>query len=89
MSEARVATLTEERLFDDEQRLVRGPVRIVAIEAVFAHGRMLEEERTALFRMALDALVVDRIRGDEARRLGPVRVVAAGALHLLFPQRMV
>src|SRR5216684_308174 len=89
MSEARVAALTEERLFHDQQRLVRGTVGIVAVEAVFAHRRMLEEERAALFRMALDALVVDRIRGDEARRLGAVRVVAAGALHLLFAQRMV
>src|SRR6267142_3241672 len=89
MSEARVAALTEERLLHDEQRLVRGPVGIVAVEAVFARRRVFEEERPALFRMALDALVVRRIRGDEARRLGSVRVVAAGALHLLFAQRMV
>src|SRR6267142_2496085 len=89
MSEARVAALTEERLLHDEQRLVRGPVGIVAVEAVFARRRVFEEERPALFRMALDALVVRRIRGDEARRLSSVRVVAAGALHLLFAQRMV
>src|SRR6267142_7179832 len=89
MREARVAALTEERLFHDEQRLVRGTVGIVAVEAVFAHRRMFEEKRTALFRMTLDALVVNRIRGDETRRLGAVRVVAAGALHLLFTQRMV
>ena len=84
-----MAALTEQGLFHDEQRLVRGTVGIMAIEAAFAYGRMLKEERATLFRMALDALVVDRIRGDEARRLGPVRVVAAGALHLLFAQRMV
>ena len=89
MSEARVAALTEERLFHEEQRLVRGTVGIVAVEAVFAHGRMFEEERAALFRMALDTFVVDRIRSDEARRLRAVRVVAARALHLLFAERMV
>src|SRR5258705_11919375 len=89
MSEASVAALTEEGLLHDEQRLVRGPVGIVAVETVFGHGRMFEEERAAFFRMALDALVVNRIRGDEARRLGAVRVVAAGALHLLLAQRMV
>src|ERR1700730_13999210 len=89
MSEARVAALAEERLFHDEQRLGRGTVGIVAGEAGFAHRRMFEKERAALFRMALDALLVNRIRGDEARRLGAVRVVAAGALHLLFAQRMV
>src|SRR6266850_710737 len=89
MSEARVAALTEEGLFHDEQRLVRGTVGIMAVEAAFPHGRMLEKERAPLFRMALDALVVNRIRRDEARRLGAVRVVAAGALHLLFAQRMV
>src|SRR5882757_7142485 len=88
MSEARVAALTEQGLLHDEQRLVRGTVGVVAVEAVFAHGRMFEEERAALLRMALDALVVHRIRGDEARRLGSVRVVAAGALHLVFAQRM-
>jgi hypothetical protein len=59
MSEARVAALAEKRLFHGEHRLVRGAVRIVTVKAALAHGRMFEEERAALFRMALDALVVD------------------------------
>jgi len=58
MREARVTALTEEGFFYDEQRLVRRTVGIVAVEAVLAHGRVFEEERAALFRMALHALIV-------------------------------
>lgn len=50
-----------------ERGLVDRAVRIMAVHAVFAHGEMLEQERSALLGMALVASVIDRIRLQERR----------------------
>ena len=97
MKSARVAALTEERLLHDEQGFVRRTVRIVAVEAVFAHGRMFEEERAALFRMALEARLFVNERlvhhagtggHTPGRCEGAVRIMAIGAGHEPFVNAM-
>ena len=80
----RVAPLAKHRLLYDQQRLVRTAVRIVAIEAALTNRRMLPQKWTALFRVALIALVVDGVGGNQALRLGAVRVVAVRAKHFFF-----
>ena len=83
-----VAALAKHRLFHDQQRLVRGAVRIVAIEAAFPHRRMLVEEGSALFCMALVTLVIDGVGGDQPLGLSAMRIVAVGADHLSLTERM-
>jgi len=56
----------------------------MAIEAVLAHRRMLEQEGTALFRMTLIARFVDGIRFQQRAAQGAVRIVAIVAAHLTF-----
>ena len=62
VQEIRMTLLAEERNRRDQQRALVGAVRSMAIEAVLAHRRMLEQEGPALFRMALVAGFVARIR---------------------------
>ena len=76
-----VTPLAEHGFFHDQQGLVRRAMRIVAVEAAFTNRRMLIEERPTLFGVALIALVIDGVRGNQALGLGAVRVVAVGAKH--------
>src|ERR1700722_17411535 len=62
MQEIRMTLLAEERYRRDQQRALVGAMRSMAIEAVLAHRRMLEQEGAALFRMTLVAGFVDRVR---------------------------
>ena len=48
---------------------------------------MLEQERTALFRMALVARLVDRIGLEQRAGQGAMRIMAVVAAHLSFRQR--
>jgi hypothetical protein len=84
-----MAPLAEQRLLHYQHRLVRRSVRVMAVQAVLAHRRVLEKERTPLFRVALVALVIHRICRDQLDRLGSVRVMAGGANQLFFADRMV
>lgn len=62
-------------------------MRSMAIEAVLAHRRMLEQEGPALFRMTLVACFVDRIRFQQRAGQGTVWIVTIVAAHLTFRQR--
>ena len=46
-----VALLAKERACDLEQLVLIGPVRTVAVQAIFPDRSVLPEERTAFFRM--------------------------------------
>ena len=59
--EIRVTLLAEERDRRDQQRALIRAMRSMAIEAVLAHRRMLEQKGPALFRVTLVAGFVDRI----------------------------
>ncbi len=70
---------------DPQQASVNGAVRLMAVHAVFTHRRVLEQEGSALFRMALVAVLVDTARLQQFLRHRPVRIVAVRALYLAFP----
>ena len=54
-----VTPLTEQRLLYDQKRLVRGAVRVVAIEAILTDGGVLKQERPTLLGMTVVAFVID------------------------------
>ena len=81
--------LAEERYRRHQQRRLIRAVRRMTVQAVLAHWCVLEQERTALLRMALIAGLVYRVRFEQGRGERTVRIVATGALHLLLAQRMV
>ena len=64
-------------------------VRVVAADAAFAAGRVLEEERTALLGMAGMQLSLIQLPSEAAHVGRPVRVMAGAALHLAFRERHV
>src|ERR1700722_2672120 len=86
---AAVALVAQARPRHFQHRLVDRAVRVVAVEAVLAHRRVLEQERTALLGVALVAGVVDRGLAQQALGGAAVRVVAIGADDLAFAHRHV
>jgi hypothetical protein len=84
-----VAALAEHRLLHDQQRLMGGAVRVVAIETTLTDWRVLPQEGAALFAVTLVTLVIDRVRRNEPLSLCAMRIMAVRANHLLFPQGMV
>ena len=87
VQEIRMTLLTQERNRCDQQRALIRAVRRVAIEAVLANRRMLEQERTALLRMALVARLVHRVGLEQRIGQGAMRIVAIVAAHLPLGQR--
>ena len=77
-----MATLTELRPPQGEQRFIIGAMWRMTIHAVLAHGRMLPEKRTPLILVAGVALIVDGVGADQFLGLGTVRIVADGTLRL-------
>jgi len=64
-------------------------VRLMAIGAVFEHGRMFPQKRPASLGVARVAIFIDA-RLSELRRVGAaVGIVAVGTGHLAFPERHV
>ena len=55
----RMAFIAQARARDFQQKLIVRSVRLVAVQAILAHRRVLPQHRSALFRMALVASVVD------------------------------
>ena len=84
----RVTALAKHWFLHDEQRFMGTAVRIVAVETAFTDWRVLEEEGTALFAVALVALVVDRVCRNEPLSLRAVGIVAVRTNHSLFPKRV-
>ena len=74
---------------DPEHEVVDRAVRLVAVHAVLAHRRMLPQERAALLRMALVAIVVDGGLVQKSLAVGAMRIVAGRARHLAFANRHV
>jgi len=87
----RVAAETEVRIANGQQLGVDRPMRAVAAGAAFAKRGMFENERSRLFPMALGAGFVPSRHRKAAGRLHnvqAVRVVALGAIHFAFSDRM-
>ena len=84
-----VAALAEHRLLHDQQRLMGGAVRVVAVETTLTDGRVLPQEGAALFAVTLVTLVIDRVCRNEPLSLGAMRIMAVGALDQSFVHTMV
>src|SRR5215470_10313509 len=84
-----VALLAQPRPRDLQQEVVDRTVRIMAVQAVLAHRGMLPQERAALFRMALVAIVVNGGLVQKSFAVGAMGIVAARARHLAFANRHV
>src|SRR5450759_4027573 len=82
-----VAFGAQARSRDLEKVFVHRAMRIVAVQAVLAHRRVFEQERSALLGMALVAIVVDRIRPQQPFGEGSVRIMTIRAHHFAFTQR--
>src|SRR5437588_11954457 len=90
MSRAYMAALAEHRKLRDEHSIVVRTVRVVARITGLSYRGVVPQERTALFRMAADAHLVDPVadlQHSNVRR--SVRVVARRAIHLRLAQRHV
>jgi len=81
-----VALLAEPGHADFQQLRPGGPVRFMAIHAIFLHRRMFPQERPAPFRMALVAGLVDRALDQQLGIGRSVRIMAIGARDLSFPE---
>src|SRR6516162_2619315 len=84
-----VALLAQTRPRDLQQEVVDRAVRIVAVEAALAHRSMFPQERAALLRVALVAIVVNGGLVQKSLAVGPMRIVAGRARHLAFANRHV
>lgn len=62
-----------------QQVFVIGAVRRMADAAIFLHRGVFPQKRPALFRVAVIALLVDRIADQVARPVPAMRLVAIGA----------
>ena len=68
---------------------IRRAMGIVAVQTVLAHRRVLEQERSAFLRMALVAIVVDRVLAQQRFGEAAMRVMTVRAGDLAFAQRHV
>ena len=83
-----MALQAEERLVLNQHVIGDGTMGIVADGAVVLNGGMPEYERTLVAGVAVQTQVVGALIGVEAFAGGTVDVVAAGAVHLAFFNRM-
>jgi hypothetical protein len=79
-----VATLTEQRFFDDQQGFMRAAVRVMAVEATLANRRVFPKEGPTLLAMTFVTLVIHRVRCDQPLSLCAVGIVAVGADQFSF-----
>ena len=84
MLPARMTLLTQARPRDLQQEVVIGAVRVVTVQAALGHRRMLPQERSAFFCVALPANFVDGRRLQKVFRVAAMRIVAVGANDLPF-----
>jgi hypothetical protein len=84
MARRDMTALAEERQPRHEHMLVMRAMRIMAIQTIFAHRRMLIKERSALIRVTGVASLIGGISIEHLRRRGPVWIVTGGAVHLAF-----
>ena len=81
-----VALGAKPRPRDLQRVFIRGAVRLMAVQTVLAHRRVLEQERPALLRMALVAIVVDRILAQQRFSKLP-RADCGSPSSTIFPSR--
>src|SRR5215471_1030096 len=72
-----------------QHKLFGRAVRVVAIETVFAHRRVLPKKWTTLLGMALVASIVHRVRAQHRLGSSAVRIMAVRTGDLAFAQRHV
>jgi len=84
-----MALLAEERHSHFQHARLIGAVGVMTVRAVFTHGLVLPQERTAFFRVALVADLVDGVLHQLMRTGRAMRVVAIGTDDLAIPDRMV
>lgn len=87
----RVALQAEVIVTLDEHLRIDGTMRLVAGRATVAHGLMLESVGTSLFAVALRAPCIEPSHRQTSGRfhdVEAVRVMALGAIHVSFRQRM-
>ena len=89
MGTDRVALEAQPRARHFQRVLVDRAMRIVTVQAILAHRRMLEQERSALFGVAGVAIVVDRILPDERLGGAAVRIMTIRAHDLALADRHV
>lgn len=80
-----MAALAQPGAFHAQQRGMVGAVRRMAVHAVFGDRRMFEEKWSPFFRVALIAVFIDRIGGQELLGCRSMRVMATGAIQFAFP----
>ena len=71
-----MALLAQSGCTNPQHAHVIAPVRVVAVQAIFAHGRVLPEEWPSLLSVAAVALLVHAALGDEGLGHGAMHVVA-------------
>ena len=84
-----MALLAQPWRSNPEHSHIVAPVRHVAVQAVFSHGRVLPQEWPTLVGVAAEAVFVNAVLRDQLLGDGPVDVVASGALELPLPDRHV
>jgi hypothetical protein len=87
----RVATQAKIRIAFDEHFPIDRTVRVVADGAAFAQRLVFKNERPRLGLMTLRATLILRRHRESARRfenVAAVRIVAVGAIHVAFDDRM-
>ena len=85
----RVALEAQPRARHFQRELVDRAMRIVTVQAILAHRRMLEQERSALFGVAGVAIVVDRILPQQSLGGAAVRIMTIRAHDLALAHRHV
>lgn len=84
-----MALQTEHGLAHCQQTPIHGAMRRVALGAVFHHGSMLISEWTFVFRVALQAELIDVVGPQILPGRAAMRIMAIGAGHFSFPNRVV
>ena len=70
-----------------QQEVIVRAVRIVTVQAILGHRRVLPQERPALLGMALEASLVDGRRLQQVFAVAAVRIMAIRAHHFAFAHR--
>src|SRR5258706_15479621 len=84
-----VTALAQYRTRGDQELLVVGAVRRMAIKTTVPHGRVLEEEGSALLGMTGKADFIHAVGLHQRLGRAAVRIMAVDPGHLVFQERHV
>lgn len=79
MARRLMALLAQQRRPAQQKRRIHGPMRCVAIQAIFLHGRMLPEEWPAKLRMTPVTGLIDSVCHEQIGAERAVRIVTGAA----------